>query len=56
MGSDYRFLTVWRVAGTVQEVMAVLGDAECTSPVVAVGVPERRSGERCRTGRNRRGR
>jgi hypothetical protein len=28
MGSDYRFLTVWRVAGTVQEVMAVLGDAE----------------------------
>jgi len=28
MGNDYRFLTVWRVAGTVQEVMAVLGDAE----------------------------
>ncbi len=23
MGSDYRFLTVWRVAGTVREVMAV---------------------------------
>jgi len=28
MGNDYRFLTVWRVAGTVHEVMAVLGDAE----------------------------
>ncbi len=28
MGSDYRFRTVWRVAGTVPEVMAVLGDAE----------------------------
>ena len=28
MGNDYWFLTVWRVAGTVQEVMAVLGDAE----------------------------
>lgn len=28
MGSDYRFLTVWRVAGTVQEVMAVLSDDE----------------------------
>ncbi|MEX0667745.1 MAG: SRPBCC family protein, partial [Acidimicrobiia bacterium] len=28
MESDYRFLTVWRVAGTVDEVMAVLDDAE----------------------------
>ena len=28
MGSNYRFLTEWRVAGTVQEVRAVLGDAE----------------------------
>ena len=28
MGSDYRFLTVWRVAGTVDEVMDVLADAE----------------------------
>ena len=27
MGSDYRFLTVWRVAGSVDEVKAVLGDA-----------------------------
>ena len=28
MGQDYRFHTVWRVAGSVQEVMAVLGDAQ----------------------------
>jgi len=28
MGSDYRFHTVWRVAGTVDEVMDVLADAE----------------------------
>ncbi len=28
MGSDYRFVTVWRVAGTVPEVRAILGDAE----------------------------
>lgn len=28
MGSDYRFFTVWRVAGTVEEVKAVLGEAE----------------------------
>jgi len=28
MRGDYRFVTVWRVAGTVQEVMAVLGDAQ----------------------------
>ena len=27
MGSDYRFLTVWRVAGSVDEGKAVLGDA-----------------------------
>lgn len=26
MGSDYHFLTAWRVAGTVDEVKAVLGD------------------------------
>ena len=31
MGSDYRFLTVWRVAGTVEEVQAVLGDAGALS-------------------------
>ncbi len=28
MASDYHFLTVWRVAGTVPEVMAVLGDGD----------------------------
>lgn len=28
MGSDYHFFTVWRVAGTVNEVMEVLGDDE----------------------------
>ncbi len=28
MDSDYRFLTIWRVAGTVEEVKAVLGDAD----------------------------
>lgn len=27
MGSDYQFFTEWRVAGTVDEVKAVLGDA-----------------------------
>ena len=27
MGSDYHFVTEWRVAGTVDEVKAVLGDA-----------------------------
>lgn len=27
MGSDYHFFTEWRVAGTVEEVRAVLGDA-----------------------------
>jgi hypothetical protein len=32
MSSDYRFLTVWRVAGTVREVMDILGDAT-TLPV-----------------------
>jgi len=26
MGRDYQFLTVWRVAGTIDEVMAILGD------------------------------
>ena len=28
MASDYRFLTVWRVAGTVDEVKAVFSDAQ----------------------------
>jgi len=28
VSSDYRFFTVWRVAGTVPEVMAVLGEAD----------------------------
>lgn len=28
MGADYEFFTVWRVAGTIDEVKAVLGDAE----------------------------
>lgn len=31
MGGDYRFRTVWRVAGSVQEVMTVLGDADALS-------------------------
>jgi hypothetical protein len=28
VSSDYHFVTVWRVAGTIDEVTAVLGDAE----------------------------
>ncbi len=28
MGADYEFFTVWRVAGTIEEVRAVLADAE----------------------------
>ncbi len=28
MGADYTFVTVWRVAGTIDEVKEVLGDAE----------------------------
>jgi len=28
MTADYRFLTIWRVAGTIDEVKAVLGDAQ----------------------------
>lgn len=28
MSADYEFLTVWRVAGTIEEVRAVLADAE----------------------------
>jgi len=28
MGADYEFVTLWRVAGTVGEVRAVLGDAD----------------------------
>ena len=27
MGDDYQFVTEWRVAGTVEEVKAILGDA-----------------------------
>lgn len=27
MGSDYQFFTEWRVAGTIEEVKAILGDA-----------------------------
>lgn len=27
MGSAYHFVTVWRVAGTIEEVKAVLGEA-----------------------------
>jgi len=41
MGADYRFVTVWRVAGTVQEVTAVLGDADSLPrwwPSVYLGV------------------
>jgi hypothetical protein len=28
MGADYRFITTWRVSGSLDEVKAVLGDAE----------------------------
>jgi hypothetical protein len=31
MGRDYQFLTEWRVAGTVEEVKAVLGDDDSTA-------------------------
>ncbi|HVM01053.1 MAG TPA: SRPBCC family protein [Acidimicrobiales bacterium] len=41
MGPRYEFLTVWRVAGTIEEVKAVLGDAEALPrwwPSVYLGV------------------
>ena len=33
MGSDYHFLTQWRVAGTIDEVKAVLGDSDASALV-----------------------
>ena len=48
MGSDYRFFTVWRVAGTVEEVRAVLGDAGSLPrwwPSVYLAVDPREEGE-----------
>jgi len=41
MGSDYEFLTVWRVPGTIAEVRAVLSDAEALPrwwPAVYLGI------------------
>jgi hypothetical protein len=41
MGNDYHFVTVWRVAGSVEEVSAVLADAESLPrwwPAVYLGV------------------
>ncbi len=45
--SDYEFLTEWRVAGTVEEVKAVLGDAEALPrwwPSVYLSVDQREAG------------
>ncbi len=46
-GSDYQFLTEWRVAGTIEEVKAVLGDAGALPrwwPAVYLRVDERERG------------
>ena len=48
MGSDYQFFTEWRVAGTVEEVKAVLGDAASLPrwwPSVYLSVEEVDAGE-----------
>ncbi len=53
-GSDYEFFTEWRVAGTVEEVKAVLGDAESLPrwwPSVYLSVEEREHGARDGVGR-----
>ena len=45
--SDYEFFTEWRVAGTVEEVKAVLGDAESLArwwPSVYLSVDQREAG------------
>ena len=45
--SDYQFFTEWRVAGTVEEVKAVLGDAESLPrwwPAVYLSVDQRERG------------
>ncbi len=45
--SDYEFFTEWRVPGTVEEVKAVLGDAEALPrwwPSVYLGVDQREAG------------
>jgi hypothetical protein len=47
MGTDYRFVTVWRVAATVAEVKAVLSDGASLPrwwPSVYLGVNERERG------------
>jgi hypothetical protein len=31
MGNDYKFITMWRVAGTVDEVKAILGDTDASA-------------------------
>jgi hypothetical protein len=46
-GSDYQFFTEWRVAGTIEEVKDVLGDAEALPrwwPSVYLSVEERERG------------
>ena len=47
MGSEYHFFTVWRVAGTIDEVKDVLGDATALPqwwPSVYLGVRQREPG------------
>lgn len=49
MANDYQFVTEWRVAGTVDEVKAVLGDDDAQAvtrwwPAVYLGVNERVAG------------
>lgn len=49
MGDDYRFVTEWRVAGTVNEVKDILGDRDAVAvarwwPSVYLSVVERKEG------------
>jgi len=49
MGSDYEFVTEWRVAGTIDEVKAILGDPDPSSvtrwwPSVYLSVDQREEG------------
>lgn len=48
MGSDYEFFTEWRVAGTIEEVKAILGDAPSLTrwwPSVYLGLDQVQEGE-----------
>src|SRR3954464_4375203 len=52
--NDYSFLTIWRVAGDVDEVTAILGDGESLPrwwPAVYLDVRSIRSGDACGVGR-----